>query len=171
MGQNINTVLNHFSSQEDRKILSQLLHPTYNALSSISLTNAGLVISGAGGTAAKTGAAAYYACVNGVLVTKAGATAMPALVGSVTNAKFNVFVFTMDNAGTLYVQLGTEAASLALVKFPNVPLRRALVGFIVINPTGTGNFVGGTTALDDATVVPNAAYISIVGGFDPTSTT
>ena len=45
---------------------------------------------------------------------------------------------------------------------------KALIGFVVINPTGTGNFVGGTTPLDDATVVPNAAYVNTTEGFDPT---
>ena len=40
---------------------------------------------------------------------------------------------------------------------------------MVISPTGTGNFVGGTTPLDDATVVPNAAYVNLVAAsFDPT---
>ena len=56
----------------------------------------------------------------------------------------------------------------AAVKWPPLPAGKALVGFVVINPTGTGNFVGGTTALDDATVVPNAAYVSCGGAFDPT---
>lgn len=39
---------------------------------------------------------------------------------------------------------------------------------MIINPTGTGDFVGGTTALDDATVVPNAVYLNgNIGPFDP----
>ena len=39
---------------------------------------------------------------------------------------------------------------------------------MIINPTGTGNFVGNTTALDDVTVVPNAVYVNTIGAFDPT---
>jgi hypothetical protein len=36
-----------------------------------------------------------------------------------------------------------------------------------VHPTGTGNFVGGTTALDDGTVVPNAEYYDFVGSALP----
>jgi hypothetical protein len=46
-----------------------------------------------------------------------------------------------------------------------------MVGFLIIHPSGTGNFVGGTTALDDATVVPNAVYVSPTGAFDPYAVT
>jgi len=42
-----------------------------------------------------------------------------------------------------------------------------MIGFAIINPTGTGNFVGGTTPLDDATVVPNAVYIDTPYPLDP----
>jgi hypothetical protein len=42
-----------------------------------------------------------------------------------------------------------------------------MIGFVIINPTGTGPFVGGTTALDDATVVPNAVFVNVTGAFDP----
>jgi hypothetical protein len=63
--------------------------------------------------------------------------------------------------------MGTEGATLAAVKFPQFPNDKALIGFVIIHPTGTGNFVGGTTALDDATVVPNAVYQNSTAGFDP----
>jgi hypothetical protein len=95
---------------------------------------------------------------------------MAALVGTVTNAKFNVFAFFLDEAGTLTSQMGVEAANLLSVKFPEVPAKKAMIGFVIINPTGTGDFVGGTTALDDGTVVPNAAYINTVGMVDPAAT-
>jgi hypothetical protein len=35
-----------------------------------------------------------------------------------------------------------------------------MIGFVIVNPTGTGDFVGGTTDLDDATVAPNAVYVN-----------
>jgi hypothetical protein len=63
--------------------------------------------------------------------------------------------------------MGTPGATLAAVVVPTPPVGSGMLGMIVINPTGTGNFVGGTTNLDDATVVPNAAYISCVGAIDP----
>lgn len=43
----------------------------------------------------------------------------------------------------------------------------AVFGYVIINPTGTGNFVGGTTALDDGTVVPNAVYVNTPFPFLP----
>jgi hypothetical protein len=58
---------------------------------------------------------------------------------------------------------------LAAVKFPAIQVNKALIGFVIINPTGTGNFVGGTTALDDGTVIPGALYVNTVGAFDPSA--
>lgn len=107
-----------------------------------------------------------YGAANAALFKKTTADCS-ALVGTVTNTKFNVFVFSIDSAGTITTATGTEAATLATVVFPAVVNHKAILGFVIVNPTGTGNFVGGTTDLDDATVVPNAAFISVVGAFDP----
>jgi hypothetical protein len=85
---------------------------------------------------------------------------MAALAGTLTNAKFNVFVFTVNAAGTLKSYMGTEAATLGGVVFPTILDGETSLGFIIVNPTGTGNFVGGTTALDDGTVVPNVVYVN-----------
>lgn len=148
--------------------LRTLFLPQCDNSSSQMLTSAGLVINGAGATFAKTGGSASYASASGTLVKIAAATAMPALSGTVTNAKFNLFCFYVDASGTLTSQMGTEGASLAAITWPTRPQGKAWIGFVIINPTGTGNFVGGTTALDDATVVPNAAYVSLTGDFDPT---
>jgi hypothetical protein len=131
------------------------------------LTSAGLAINGAGSPLAKAGSV-VYAVAQGVLVTKAANTAMAALSGTVTNTKFNVFVFYIDSGGTLSSAMGTEGASLATVAWPQTPVGKATIGFVIVNPTGTGNFVGGTTNLDDATVVPNAVYVNTQGAFDPT---
>jgi hypothetical protein len=144
-----------------------VLEPVYDRMSSVALTSSGLVIHGAGSALAKTGASATYLVANGVLQKIAASTDMPALVGTVTHAKFNVYCFFIDSAGTVTSAMGTEGAALGNIAFPQFPQKKALVGFIIINPTGTGNFVGGTTALDDATVVPNAVFISATEGFDP----
>jgi hypothetical protein len=93
---------------------------------------------------------------------------MAALSGTVANAKFNVYVFFIDSAGTLTSRMGTAGATLATVKWPEFPENKACIGFVIINPTGTGDFVGGTTALDDATVVPGATYVNTPYPFDPT---
>lgn len=104
--------------------------------------------------------------IDGVLRSKAAAD-MAALSGTVTADAFNVFVFTLNAAGTYAARMGTEAATLAGVTFPTIPDGEVVVGFVIINPTGTGNFVGGTTDLDDATVVPNAVFVNTPYPFLP----
>lgn len=106
-----------------------------------------------------------YALVNGVLVKKT--TAEINLSGTVTNAKFNVFVLSINSSGTVIASMGTEGATIGAVVFPTIPDDQAVIGFVIVNPTGTGNFVGDTTDLDDATVAPNAVYINTVGSFNP----
>lgn len=136
-------------------------------LKSRMLATAGLVIKAGGSALVKTGGAAAQYVANGVLGSIAAATDMAALSGTVTNAKFNVFCYFIDSAGSRSSAMGTEGASLAAVQFPAFPAGKACIGFTIINPTGTGNFVGGTTALDDVTVVPNAVHVSVVGSLDP----
>lgn len=106
-----------------------------------------------------------YALVTGILVTKT--TAEITLAGTVLTTKFNVFVLSIDNAGTVTATMGTAGATLGAVVMPTIPADNAVIGFVIINPTGTGSFVGGTTDLDDATVVPNAVYVNTLGSFNP----
>lgn len=82
---------------------------------------------------------------------------------NVTNAKFNVTVFTINSAGTITNRPGVEGATLAAIAWPTLPADEAVFSILVINPTGTGGFVGGTTPLADATVVPNAVYLNPLG--------
>lgn len=164
----ITRYLSGIASVSDRNALAKILNPIADRESSGPLSTAGLVIKAGGSALAKTGASAFYAIAQGKLVKIAASTDMPALVGTVTNAKFNVFCFFVTSGGTVTSAMGTEGATLAAVKFPPIPVGAAQVGFIIINPTGTGNFVGGTTALDDATVVPNAVFLSPAGSYDTT---
>jgi len=106
-----------------------------------------------------------YAYVESVLAKKT--TAEIVISGTVTNAKFNVYVLSMDSSANVTAQMGTEAATLGGVVFPTVASGNAVIGFVIVNPTGTGNFVGGTTDLDDATVVPNAVYVNTPFAFLP----
>ena len=131
-----------------------------------SLINTGAFAIKAGGSALAKTVNTIYFMVDGQLFSKAAADSA-ALAGTVTNAKFNVFVMSVNAAGTFTMYMGTEAATLGAVVLPTVADGEVPVGFIVINPTGTGNFVGGTTALDDATVVPNAVFKDTVGEFFP----
>lgn len=149
--------------------LYRLLKPLKERYRSCMHSTAGLVIKAGASALVKTGAAIAHYQAKGKMGQIAAATDMPALSGTVVNATWNVFVFTVDSAGTKYTQMGTAAATEAAVKWPALNQERAIIGYIKVNPTGTGNFVGGTTALDDATVVPNVQYVSPVGMFDPTA--
>lgn len=124
-----------------------------------------LAIHGSASALAKFTGNLYY-WVDGVQATKAAADCA-ALSGTVTNAKVNVFVFTVNAAGTLHSYMGTEAGTFGAVVFPTIPDGEVVYGYVIVNPTGTGNFVGGTTALDDATVAPGAVYVNVTGSFAP----
>lgn len=132
-------------------------------LYSAAVTAPGLTIVGAASALVKA-ANATQTVVSGVGGTTTAANLnQAALSGTVTNAKFNVYVFRVAADGlTVTSAMGTEGATLNDVVWPvGVPTVAAL-GCVIINPTGTGNFIGGTTALDDATVVPNAKYVDFV---------
>lgn len=123
-----------------------------------------------GGLAIKSGGSALAKTVNtiryfirGNLYSKAAAD-MAALSGTVLNGKFGGWVFFVDTAGTLTSVAMTAGDTLADVVLPAASFdgSKCPIGMLIVNPTGTGNFVGGTTALDDGTVVPNAVYIDMV---------
>lgn len=164
--------LNRFTAQIRDAITQRALETPMRALgramSTCVVRGAGLEIAGTTTLAQIGSSSTFAATVDGRLVTLAAGTDMPALVGTVTNATFNVFCFFVNAAGTVTSVMGTAGATLAQVKWPDFEPGKACIGFVIINPTGTGDFVGGTTALGDATVVPNAVYVSPVGAFDPT---
>lgn len=165
-----NTVMQHLAGVPDgraRSNLQRLLRPIADRLSCQTLTSAAIRIKGGSASAtAQTNAASVYS-VQGKLVTLATATDLPALAGTVTNATFNVFAFFIDAAGTRTSAMGVAGSTLAAVKFPPIPEGKTTIGFVIVNPTGTGDFTGGTTALDDATVAPNAVFVNTVGAWDP----
>lgn len=144
--------------------LENLFDKLQRVLSDVLLSTAALAIGTSVNTKVKV-VNTIYAYIEGVLVKKT--TAEVTLAGTVTNAKFNVFVITLNAAGTLSASMGTEASTIGGVVFPTITDGEVVVGFVIINPTGTGNFVGGTTALDDATVAPNAVYVNTPFPFIP----
>lgn len=160
-GTRLQTVIQYNLAVADLETLRQ------NDLSCVTST-AGLAISGAGSPTAKA-ANAIRAVVlpagGGTLlyVFKAANTSMAALAGTVTNAQFGMFWFSVDSTGTLKTYFSGSAATRAAMLFPSIPASEAVIGYVEINPTGTGNFVGGTTNLDDGTVVPNAVYVNVTG--------
>lgn len=145
--------------------MSALFDKIQRRLCNICFNSAGLAIKTGGSAIVKTANTIKFV-VDGVLCSKAAADCA-ALVGTVTAAKFNVFVFTVNAAGTLVTYMGTEASTRAGVVWPTIADGEVMIGFIEVNPTGTGNFVGGTTALDDATVVPNVVYVNVTSAFIP----
>lgn len=161
----LDTMTRHLAGIADVKVrqtLRRILRSLCDRYSSQPLTSAGLAIHGSASALAKTGAADFYASVQGILVKIAAATDMPALTGiNITAANFNVAVFFVDSAGTVTVAAGTQAATLGGVTWPIFPDGKALVGFLII--TNASTFTGGTTALDTATTV----YVSPLGPFDP----
>lgn len=164
----VNQGLSGVSAAKDRASVRSVVNPIADRLSSQMQSNSTLVIGSVSKKVPKTGAAISYGTVQGIPREIAGGTAMPALSGTVTADAFNVYCFFIDTAGTVTSAMGTEGATYAAVKFPPFPVGKTLIGWVRVNPTGTGDFVGGTTDLDDATVVPNAVYVSPVGPFDPT---
>jgi hypothetical protein len=149
------------TEDEEKAVFDKLQRAAITSL----LNTGALAIHGSASALAKFVNTIYF-MIDGQVYSKTAADCA-ALAGTVTAAKFNVFVFSVNAAGTLATQMGTEAATLGGVVFPSVPDGSVAIGFVIINPTGTGNFVGGNTALDDATVVPNAAYVNTVGDFFP----
>lgn len=158
----VNQQLAAMDSQNEQAALRPLLNALADRMSSQATSTAGLVIKDEDNVLAKTGAAAFAGVANGVPVAIAASTDMPALTGTITAAKYNVYCFFIDSASVVTVAQGTEGATLAAVKFPPFPVGKALVGYLVITYAST--FTGNSTALDTATTV----YVSPVGAFDPT---
>lgn len=150
------------ANESVRAALSPTLLALADRMSSQATSTAGLVIFGAASPLAKTGAAAFQGVAQGVPVTIAASTTLPALVGTITAGSFNVFCFFIDRAGVVTVARGIEGTTLAKVTFPQFPQGKALVGYLIV--TSGSTFTGGTTALDAATV----NFVSPVGAFDPT---
>ena len=120
------------------------------------------ITSGGAATVKATNATATIVSgVNGT--TTAANLAMAALSGTVTNGMYNVYVFRVAANGTTVTSaMGTEASTLAGVVWPTGVPTVAALGAVIIHPTGVGNFVGGTTALDSGTVIPNAQFMDLV---------
>lgn len=167
MQDSITQYLNGLAGETARKAVRVPMRAIGDRLSSQTLTSGALRIDGGSASAVVELNATYVGVAKGVLVTKASAQNMAALVGTVVNATFNVFCFFIDSAGNLTTSMGIAGATLAAVVFPAITENKTMIGFVIINPTGTGNFVGGTTVLDDGTVTPNAVFVNTVGAFDP----
>ena len=111
----------------------------------------------------QTVAASQYS-VGGIMYDLAATDNFWDLTGfNVTNALHNSCLLCVDNLGAMQIGIGTEAAALADVVLPDTPADSCVIGRVDVNVTGAGNFVGGTTDLDDVGVVPNAVYFDLSG--------
>jgi hypothetical protein len=144
---------------------SALFDKLQRPVSAVVLNSAGLVIGSSSKPKVKI-ANTTYAYIEGVIAKKTTAEiVLPAT--TVTNAKFNVFVLCVDSAAAVTALAGTQATTLAGVLWPTIVDGTAVIGFVIVNPTGTGDFVAATNDLDDATIVPNAVYVNTPYPFLP----
>ena len=153
--------LESITTGTDRFSLLQVLGSIGDRFSSCAISSAGLAITSGGSTTASTGSAVTNLIANGIPVAIAASTAMPALVGTITAASFNVFCFFIDSASVVTVAMGTEGTTLAKVVYPAFPAGKALVGVLTVTYAST--FTGGSTPLDTATTT----YNSPTGAWDP----
>lgn len=144
----------------------------YITLRSFVLQSAGTAIHGASSALAKAGSAFRVLVApsdsldsSPIMSLIAANTDGAALVGTVPNGQFGAFLLTVSvtSAGvqTQHSHAATPAAAREGIVFPAIPAGEAVWGIVEVHPTGTGNFVGGTTALDDGTVIPNAVFLSV----------
>lgn len=157
--------INQLSNQKDARNVYLVLEKVYKRLGNVALQHANLTL----GTIKQKlkSQADYYALIGGVMVKKSATDNLITLTtaSNCSNAKFNVTVFTINSSGTITNRAGTEGATLAAITWPTLPADEPIFGILLVNPTGTGGFVGGTTALDDGTVQPGAVYLNPLSAF------
>ena len=161
MAQDNQKLLNKMSPAARAVMLGDMLHGlitqfnlVLGQLNTKLLTSAGLVIK-AGGSAIVKAGSAFVANIAGVLVRKAANTDMSALAGTLATAKRAVWAFYINAAGTISTSAKSADAAThdaALLLLPAVPDGLAMIGFIVVDNATGSNFVGGTTALDTASL-------------------
>lgn len=152
----------NLSSADERNALTKLQANVCDMV----LSSAGLAIGSSSKAKVKIVNTIYFV-IDGVLYSKTTAEiAFTATTHDVANAKFAIFVLSIDAAGTVTISKSADAATLAACVFPAVPAANVVIGFVIVNPTGTGAFDASTTELDDVTVVPNAVYVNTPFGFN-----
>jgi hypothetical protein len=121
------------------------------ALTNFALTSGALAIK-AGSSAIVKSVNTIYAIFDGVIAKKAAGD-MPAISGTINDAKKGIVFFTMQSDGTLTARSGGfNVSTLAGCVAPVIPSGEVAIGAVLIE-NGTGSdYVGGTTALDAASL-------------------
>ena len=120
-----------------------------DALQKHAITTGTLAI-GSDTTKVKTTTDTYY-FISGKLYVLAATDDLFTLSGTISDGYYNVYVLTVNAAGTVAAAMGTEATTVAGVVFPSTPAASAVVGFVLVYTIGA-TFIGGTTALSAGTV-------------------
>ena len=176
---NLTNIANAFADKRDGAMFLKGLRGIYDRYSCQMTSTAGLVITATSGKKVpKTGSSICYGTVKGAPFSIAAGEDLCAISGTVSNGTFNVVCFFANiadqslTAANMTSIMGTAGATMEAVKFPAFPEGKTLIGYIIINPAGTGDFTGDSTALDDGTVFSSGGtvYVSPVGPFDPSAT-
>lgn len=131
--------------------------------------NPGLKISAGTVTVAEAEFAARTIFAGGPGTTLVAGVDMAALAGSILNGAYGMWEQRVASNGTTVTTAPglLTAATKAALTLPTGSAALITLGFIIVHPTGTGSFVGGTTGLADGTVVPNTEYYNLIGNFAP----
>lgn len=138
--------------------MGQLFNTIMQALNSMCFSVAGSAIATTTQKAKTVNAVQYT--IKGKAYTKAAADNFWTLdtTCNVTNGNWNGIWLMMDASGAAQFAAGTQASSQAGIVMPTPNVAYCVIAYLTINPTGSGNFVGGTTSLSDGSVVPNAVF-------------
>lgn len=177
-GQKVQTILNRCLKAAALCKLGDLLAEVvtrFNATITNSqqrvISKVGLAINAGGATFAKA-SNAFVAIAGGVMLYKPAATAMPALVGTIAAGQVAIWPFYIDSTGTITTgaktaDAATTAAAILLLPTPAAGL--TMLGFIVVSNGSGAGFIGGTTALDAASIT--VGYIDVEGSAPSNSLT
>jgi hypothetical protein len=161
------------SDKNDGKVLDFALRGLYDRMSSQAF-NSGALAQGNATTKMKT-AAIIHGIAGGVPVTKPVTDDLwVPTAGHVVNiGKTAVLCLYLDAAGTASSAFGPEAATVSTtglggVKFPPMPEKKMMVGFVIISG-GVTAWTAGTSTFTTSTTDYYCTIVNTVGMFDPTA--
>ena len=173
--ESLGSLINAIADSRDGVLLQKMLRGVYDRMSSQIFNSAGLAQAGTS-TKMKT-ANIIHGVAGGIPVTKAITDNFwDPLAGFVVNiGKTNVLCLYMDAAGAASSAFGVESTTgtagqlVAGVKFPPIPEKKILVGFVILSG-GVTAWTAGTSTFTTSTTDYYCTIVNTVGMFDPTAT-